>query len=55
MNEITREFNKLNNGLLADSLRHAGTLDAIINSKRVEVTARINIIESSIILLGIES
>jgi hypothetical protein len=49
MNEITREFNKLNNGLLADSLRHAGILDAIINSKRVEVTARISIIDRSII------
>jgi hypothetical protein len=54
-NEINNEFNKLNKGLLADSLRHAGTLDAIINSKRVEVTARINIIESSIILLRVES
>jgi hypothetical protein len=49
MNEMNREFNKLNNGLLAESLRHAGILDAIINSKRLEVTARISIIDRSII------
>jgi hypothetical protein len=47
--EINNEFNKLNNGLLAESLRQAGTLEAIINSKRVEVTARISIIDRSII------
>jgi hypothetical protein len=46
---MNNEFNKLNNGLLAESLRQAGTLEAIINSKRVEVTARISIIDRSII------
>jgi len=44
---MNNEFNKLNIGLLALSLRQAGTLAAIINSNRVEVTARISIIESN--------
>jgi hypothetical protein len=47
--EMNNEFNKLNNGLLAESLRQAGILEAIINSKRVEVTARMIIIDRSII------
>jgi hypothetical protein len=46
---MNNEFNKLNNGLLAESLRQAGILEAIINSKRVEVTARMIIIDRSII------
>jgi hypothetical protein len=39
MYEINKEFNKLNSGLLAESLRQAGTLDAIINSRAVDVIA----------------
>jgi hypothetical protein len=37
--EINKEFNRLNSGLLAESLRQAGTLDAIINSRAVDVIA----------------
>jgi hypothetical protein len=51
MNEMSNEFNKLNKGLLALSRRQAGILAAIINSSRVEVTARMIIIESSTGLL----
>jgi hypothetical protein len=45
---MNKEFNKLNSGLLADSLRQAGTLAAIINSRTDEVTAKISIIVNSI-------
>jgi hypothetical protein len=48
---MNKEFNRLNNGLLAESLRHAGIFAAIINSRAVEVIAKMIIMESSIYLL----
>jgi hypothetical protein len=49
---MNNEFNKLNNGDLADNLRQGGTLLAIINSRAHEVIARIIIIDKSILFLS---
>jgi hypothetical protein len=49
--ERSNEFNRLKSGLLAESLRQAGILDAIINSKAVEVIASRNTIVSILLLL----
>jgi hypothetical protein len=45
---MAREFKRLNNGDLADSLRHAGILAAIMSSRAHDVIAKIIIIDRSI-------
>jgi hypothetical protein len=46
---MARELIRLNSGDLADSLRHAGILAASISSNAHEVTAKISIIDRSIV------
>jgi hypothetical protein len=50
INEISKEFSRLNRGLLADKRRQAGTLAAIINSRAHEVIAKMIIMVNSILL-----